>query len=153
MKRDLPYEALAEATSTDMSEGRGQLNAALKSIKEQATGLDGPALADEIRERAKLYRRLMPDVILSAPALAKHWRRVWDEAQRANGTNLAGKLIECPTCGGDRFVMVQYRVWDQGEEYAACPACNPTDTSHWRYDGTRAQALDPARVRELISRA
>ena len=151
MKRDLPYEALAEATSTDMSEGRGPLNVALKSIKEQTTGLDPVALADEIRERAKLYRRLMPDVVLTAPALAKHWKRVWEENSRTVGTNQHGSTSDCGLCGGDRFVVARLR--GEIEEYAACPDCNPTlDTSHWRYDGTRAAALDPARVRELISR-
>lgn len=89
----------------------------------------------------------------------------WRPQKPAKATNLH-TVTDCSTCGGDRFVLVRMRtptrsVWmeehgiepneDAGyEEYAACPDCNLADTSHWSADGTRAAALDPAKVRELI---
>ena len=90
--RDYAYEALAEVTSTNMETGRGQLNAALKSIREEADIEDSYLLAAEIHERAKLYRALMPEVLLTAPALAKHWRRVAEEPlRRRRGENLTAE--------------------------------------------------------------
>ena len=74
--------------------------------------------------------------------------------------------VECKTCGGNRFVLVGRRqavqsMWmrERGlkpsgsiEEYAACPDCNPANTSFRRADGSVAKALDPAKVRELLQR-
>lgn len=79
--RDYAYEALAEVTATDLNAGRGELNAALKSIREQSEIEDDYLLADEIHERAKMYRALMPDVMLTPSALAKHWLRVFEETR------------------------------------------------------------------------
>lgn len=91
----------------------------------------------------------------------------FDEEKKKDGTNLHGKS-DCPTCGGDRFVLVARRpakasVWMQQhkivppdvegmEEYAACPDCNSkADTSHSRPGGgKKAEALDPATVRERM---
>ena len=78
-ERDYAYEALAEVTATHPSEGRGQLNAALKSIRAQSEIEDSYLLSDEIHERAKMYRSLFPDVALTPTALAKHWVRVFEE--------------------------------------------------------------------------
>lgn len=168
MSRDYAYEALAEATTCDLEANRGELNVALKSIKEQAPELTNYALSDEIHRRAKLYREVMGDEILLTPtALSKHWRRVAEApAPKRVGVNLSVDR-ECSTCGGDRFVVVATRpakqtVWmrerglePQGEieEVAACPSCHSDlDASHWRHDGTRVQSPDPAKVREMMSR-
>lgn len=77
MSRDYAYEALAEVSATDMSVGRGQLNAALKAIREQEPGLsDTYLLSVEIHERAKMYRAVFENAALTPTALAKHWHRV-----------------------------------------------------------------------------
>ena len=169
MSRDYAYEALSEVTSTDMNAGRGELNAALKSIREQSEVTDSYLLADEIHTRAKMYRAVMPDVMLTPSALAKHWLRVFEEADRKRGERVNQSVsVVCETCGSDRFVVVALRKpvqsqWmrERGlepteemiEETAPCPDCNPkADTSHRRYDGTMAQGPDPARVRELMRR-
>jgi hypothetical protein len=92
--RDYSYEALAEVTGTDLEAGRGQLNAALKSIREQSEISDSYLLADEIHERAKMYRRLMPDALLTPTALAKHWKRVYEENMKVRGSNLSAEQIQ-----------------------------------------------------------
>src|SRR3990167_172038 len=114
-KLDLAYEALAEATSTDMNEGRGELNAALRSIKEQ-WGADAPEyLPSEISERAKLYKRAMPGVMLTPSALAKHWLRVYDMAQQKTpqATNQSASRHDCMTCSRHGFVVYQTRPFPQ----------------------------------------
>jgi hypothetical protein len=148
--RDYAYEALAQVTGSDQTQARGELNGALKSIREQSPEItDSYILADEIHTRAKMYRQVMPDVMLTPSALAKHWLRVFEErAQRkTRGVNLQSESTACPTCGGDRFVLVQV----QPEGYAPCPDCHGSvDASFWRTDGTRAVPPDPARVREMM---
>ena len=162
MARDYAYEALAEVSSTDQDVGRGQLNAALRDIRKAANIPDGYLLGVEIHRRAKLYREIMPDIILTPTSLAKHWDRVQgetDERSKVKGTNLSA-VKECPTCGGDRFVVVSLRKpvtsqWmiERGikanedhliEEMAPCPDCGPEIT------GVRVP--DPARVREMMRR-
>lgn len=91
MPRDYAYEALAEVTSTDMNVGRGALNAGLRDIRAQSEVRDSFQLAREIRDRAGLYRELMPDVVLTPTALAKHWKRVKEASPRKVGTNLAAE--------------------------------------------------------------
>lgn len=157
--RDYAYEALAEATGTDMAAGRGALNAALKSIREQSEIEDSYLLADEIHARAKLYRQVFPEIVLTPPALAKHWLRVYEEAQKRQppATNRSVS-VNCDTCSGDRFVIVRLRsVGDNDitavnfEEWAPCPDCNSTaNTSFWRHDGTRFVSPDSAAVREMM---
>jgi hypothetical protein len=164
---DLPFEALAEATSTDWDAGRGELNKALAVIRAQFAGTD-EELAAEILERAKLYRRIFQGASLTPPALAKHWRRVFEEAvkqREQQATNQSTPWRQCGTCGGDRFVVVGTRPMESHwmrerglksrgaiEEMAACPQCAAAlDTSFRRYDGTMSRALDPARVRDLMS--
>ena len=165
MTRDYAYEALAEVTGSDMTEARGQLNAALKSIRSQAEIDDSYLLADEIHVRAKLYRTLMPDVMLTPPALAKHWLRVVEEtAQRKVPATNQAATSDCPTCGGDRFVLVgtrpaQASIWmrERGleprgglEEMAPCPDCGPDVKPLRRFDGTMNVPMDPATVRERM---
>jgi hypothetical protein len=154
--RDYAYEALAEVTGTDMSAGRGELNAALKSIREQTPGMgsttDSMPLAMEIHTRAGLYRKMMPEVVCTPTALAKHWKRVFEEADRKTGTNLSASS-DCPTCDGDRFVLVATRPAKHGnlEEFAPCPDCGPKEVSHYRYDGQLIRAPDPERTREMMN--
>ena len=168
--RDYAYEALAAVTSTDTTAGRGELNAALKSIREQTEIEDSYLLADVIHKRAKMYRDVMPDVMLTPTALAKHWQRVLDESGRKpQATNQSAKPTVCKTCDGDRFVTVRLRSPEQTawmaehnieprrdqfhEEVAPCPDCNPTlDASYFRHDGTRFRPMDPAAVRDTLSR-
>lgn len=169
-ERDYAYEALAEVTSTDMSAGRGELNVALKSIREQSEIDDSYLLADEIHLRAKMYRAAMPEVMLTPTALAKHWMRVFEEAQRkpAMASNIAAAYKACPTCDGDKFVVVSMRKPIQSqwmkehkiepseemiEEMAPCPDCNmQANTETYRADGSKVRAPDPAKVREMMAR-
>jgi hypothetical protein len=89
-ERDYAYEALAEVTGTDMTVGRGELNAALRDIREQSDTLDSYLLADEIHEMAKLYRQVYEGAALTPTALSKHWTRLPEEAKKLKrgGTNL-----------------------------------------------------------------
>ena len=159
--RDFAFEALAEVTGTDWNTGRGELNAGLKSIREQTEVEDAYLLGDLIHTRAKMYREVMPDVMLTPTALAKHWRRVLEESAHRNRTqavNRTAQTTACKTCGGDRFVTVRLRsphnkeVTDQFyEEVAPCPACHSAiDVSYTRFDGSRFRGMDPAAVREAL---
>lgn len=169
MSRDYAFEALAEVTGTDWTTGRGELNAALKSIREETEVTDSYLLADLIHKRATMYRDVMPEVMLTPNALAKHWRRVLEESERKSrpqSTNRHSRTTACATCDGDRFVVVRLRPPDQTiwmdehnikanakefhEEYAPCPDCNPQEITHRRYDGTPWRVMDPAAVREAL---
>jgi hypothetical protein len=58
---------------------RGQLNTALRAIREAAFSeglVDDEAIAAEIPLRAQAYRAKMPNCSLTPTALAKHWFRV-----------------------------------------------------------------------------
>lgn len=156
MTVDYAYEALAAATQTDMTHGRGQLNAALKAIREQTTLRDAD-LAAEIEARARVYRQMMSGAVLTPPALAKHWLRCQPSSQPTQATNRS-VTVRCEICGGDRFVTYSMRrpeqsVWmrEHGiephhdrltEEVAPCPDCNPIDDP---------RLPDPAQVRERLS--
>lgn len=169
-ERDYSYEALAEATGCDMNASRGELNVTLKSIREQEPQYTDYALADEIHRRAKLYREVMgAEILLTPTALAKHWKRVAQEASRPKGAlNLHAAATQCELCDGDRFVVVSTRKPTQSDwmnahsikasedavidELAPCPDCNPTEVSFYRHDGSRFRSPDAGRVRELLSR-
>lgn len=84
-ERDYSFEALAEETNTDWAEGRGQLNAALASIRRQSEIEDDYLLSCEIHDRAKMYRALFTDASMTPTALAKHWLRVKEETSRKRG--------------------------------------------------------------------
>jgi hypothetical protein len=168
-ERDLPFEALAKATGADWNASRGELNVALKSIREQAE-LDGLELVAEIHERAALY----PDLIgglLTPTSLMKHWTRIGVESERVSkprATNQSVEPTECQTCHGDRFVVALLRTpqtttWmsehglkasekDKLEELAPCPDCNPIIVTWRKFDGHRGQSPDPAAVREMLRR-
>jgi hypothetical protein len=144
-ERDYAFEALAEVTSTDWTTGRGELNAALKSIQAQTTEIeDNYLLSCEIHDRAKLYRQVMGEGILLTPsALAKHWQRVVEQAPkpayphvalRGEGTALSPGA--CETCNGHKMI------WVTDESVAPCPDCNSqANTDFWRADGSRFVAL------------
>jgi len=152
--RDFAFEALAEVTNTDWTAGRGELNAALKSIRTQEPDIhDGYLLSCEIHDRAKMYVVVMGDEILLTPtALAKHWKRVKAEMprpratispvvpSRGDGTHGPGA---CETCDGDKMVLVAIRPSATNptsgfEEMAPCPECNSdVDAGFWRGDGSR----------------
>jgi len=173
--KDYAYEALAEVTATDMNGGRGELNMALKLIREQAPEVadDNFLLSEMIRARAVMYRSVMGDVLLTPTALAKHWQRVFEEAEHRKGlgaTNQAStKSAECATCGGDWFVVVATRkpmmsplllergvkpvVGELFEEVAPCPDCGQgIDTTRRAANGRLIECPDPVRVREMMSR-
>jgi len=162
--RDYAYEALAEVTNTDQTTGRGELNAALATIREE-TGIVDVAnsyvLAAEIHDRAKQYKQLMPDTLLTPTALAKHWKRVAEvvlerKAREPQGTNRPAPHVVCETCGGDRFVIVATRPAPQSDtafdETAPCPDCNPVEVTWRRHDGTPMRTPDPARTRQLMGK-
>jgi len=140
-EKDYAFEALAEATNTDWNTGRGELNAALRSIKEQSPEIDDNyVLSYEITHRANLYRQVMGDGILLTPsALAKHWKRVVEQKPRPaypdtqsppRGGTLGPRV--CPRCDGHKMV------WVTEESVVPCPVCNSeANTDFWRHDGSR----------------
>ncbi len=168
MARDFAFEALAEVTGTDWNTGRGELNAGLKSIREQTEVEDPYLLGDLIHTRAKMYREVMPDVMLTPTALAKHWRRVLEESAHRNRTQSTNRTVntECQTCGGDRFVVVRLRApsksaWhlEHGtepsktefyEEMAPCPDCNPIEITYW-VEGRKFRSMDAAEARKAMA--
>lgn len=119
-QRDYAFEALAEVTSTDWNAGRGELNAALKSIREQTPEItDGYILHVEIHDRAKAYRQMFGDGITLTPsALAKHWKRVIEARPKPTATLSPAVQDDCPTCGGDKMI------WVSDTATAPCPDCN-----------------------------
>lgn len=78
---DLAFEALAEVTGTDWNVGRGELNKALASIREQFGRDNEEFLPAEIRHRAQLYRSVFTGAALTPLALSKHWLRVVEETK------------------------------------------------------------------------
>ena len=137
-ERDLAFEALAEVTNTDWNVGRGELNAALKQIRDQEPteiALDGPLLAGLIYDKARAYREFMGEGIALTPtALAKHWQRVQAQApgpyRTISPSPGAGGSARCGTCNGDKLVLVRLRPSlnpvSGYEEYAPCPDCTGT---------------------------
>lgn len=166
--RDFAFEALAEVTHTDWEAGRGELNAALKSIRLQEPDIhDSYLLSCEIHDRAKMYAVVMGDEILLTPsALAKHWLRVKAEMPKprptispaipSRGDGTHGPSV-CETCDGDKMVLVAIRPSAVNptsgfEEMAPCPDCNSdADADFWRGDGSRHRSPDPATIRMRMS--
>ena len=75
---DLCWEALVQETNANPAMERGKLNVALKAIREAAftEGLHETSLPEEIRLRARAYRTIYPNLMLTPTALATHWFRV-----------------------------------------------------------------------------
>jgi len=151
---DYAYEALADVTNSDLDGHRGELNAALRLIREM-TELAGYELATAIRDHAAHYRVVMgAEIMLTPGALAKHWHRVEAETQRKTGTNLAVNT-DCATCEDDRWVVVSTRPAIEDtfyEEVAPCPDCNSTEIWFRRFDGTIFRTPDAGRTREMMTR-
>lgn len=73
------WEALVRETAANPAMERGQLNVALRAIREAAFSeglIEDQAIAQEIALRARAYRERMPQCSLTPTALAKHWFRV-----------------------------------------------------------------------------
>ncbi|GIV03637.1 MAG: hypothetical protein KatS3mg015_2467 [Fimbriimonadales bacterium] len=117
------------------------------------------ALDAECASQAAINGTKVWDRFPTWPAFYTEYRTVADARDVAAASDL------CSLCEGDGFVMVGTRLpitteWMRKrelkasdiavEEYAACPECNPSDTSFRRYDGSVAKALDPAKVLELM---
>jgi len=116
--RDLAFETLAEVTGANWTTARGELNAALALIRAEQNGATDQELAREIRVRAGMYRNVMPSMMLTPIALAKHWRRVKQETQPKHG------LAPCATCDSHRLVVVGMN--EHGVDvYTPCPDCHP----------------------------
>jgi hypothetical protein len=157
MPHDLSFEALVEATGATIASERGQLNVALKAIREEESELNDEELALLIRLRADDYRRYFPDMACTPTALSKHWNRVRAEVERAHAerkTRASEDPVRiCATCGGDRIVVIGIRPSQNPEsgfeECAPCPDCNPRVISWWRYDGMqrRTPTVDEVRWR------
>jgi hypothetical protein len=120
MSRDYAYEALAEVTSTDMSVGRGQLNAALRDIRIQEPELtDSYLLSAEIHERAKMYRVVFSDVALTPTALAKHWHRVKAEVKTARLDAAPPPSLPPRSKEGlEQVSKLMATLWPEGAEHA-----------------------------------
>jgi hypothetical protein len=154
---DLSWEALVEVTTANVSQERGALNAALKEIRAEEPGLDDEDLALLIRLRAEDYRRHWPEMSVTPMSLAKHWLRIRAEVERAYEAQkppTQGPIVICPTCGGDRMIVVGVRASQNPEsgfeECAPCPDCNPTVVSWWQYDGRLRRTPDPEEVRRRM---
>jgi hypothetical protein len=123
---DHSWEALVKVTGVNPTQARGELNYTLGQIRQATEYMDlgDQELAMLIEHRASLYRQLMPDVMLTPPALWKWWDRVEGEAKRVEElaverdkeqkertrkvTN-ARSYNNCTTCGGDSWVIVRQR--------------------------------------------
>jgi len=155
--RDISFETLAEMCGMDIKQltrdARGQLNGALAQIREATPDLEDLELALVIEGKAKAYRASMPDVLLTPPALAKHWASLDAMFARTRSYPQHDREPhECDACGGLRFVLVGYRepkpsTWqllmstakqemgrphpahrrleDGHEVYSPCPTCSP----------------------------
>lgn len=127
--RDISFETLAQMCGTDItqltSSSRGELNGALKQLRDAMPDLADLELALVIEDRARIYRQVMPDVILTPSALAKHWASL--EGRRVEQTTSTAyperDPYNCPTCDGLRLIPGQ-DVFVVG--YTPCPDCNET---------------------------
>jgi hypothetical protein len=120
-KRDLSFEALVEVTGANVSVERGALNAALHAIRSEMLDVPDEVLAEEIRFRARSYRKAMPGVILTPSALAKHWSRIVAEASDVKpeiAKPLEGWSL-CGLCGNMAVVFVA-----GSQDCVPCPECN-----------------------------
>ena len=74
-RRDVLFEAVAETVGTDWRHltrpARGSLNRAVADIRAVLDPTEDPVV--QVWRKAAEYRARMPDAMLTAPALAKHW--------------------------------------------------------------------------------
>jgi len=119
-ERDISFETLAQACAIDISQltksGRGELNGALKQLRDALPDFSDLELSLVIEDRAKAYRQTMPDVMLTPSALVKHWAAL--EGVRARQeTYPEHEPLDCPTCGDLRMV-------EREDGWGPCPTCN-----------------------------
>lgn len=83
---DKAWEALVRATKANPHASRGQLNTALKAIREAWVddGLLEDDLPEEITRRAEQYRRMWSHLTLTPMALSVHWYRLAPEESTVN---------------------------------------------------------------------
>lgn len=119
--RDLSWEALVEVTGANVSVERGAVNFALASIRSEMTDVPDETLAEEIRFRARSYRKAWPNAALTPTALSKHWSRIVAEAAEVKPTPAAP--VEgwsmCALCGNGAWVFIAGT-----DDAAPCPLCN-----------------------------
>jgi hypothetical protein len=162
--RDFAFEALCEVWGADFTnltqDQRGRVNAALRQLREVTPELDSFELSLVIRERAKLWASVYPEIALTPQALTAHWGSLPEkgaEAQRQQAVTTNARVqVECETCGGDRFVVYQTRPSGNPvspyEEVAPCPECNSgVNADFWRADGSRFITPDPGQVRARLA--
>lgn len=124
-RRDLSWEALVEVTgTTDLTPSqRGAMNHALAEIRQAMPHLEDDELAEVIRYRAKAYRKAMPEINLTATALAKHWGNVEAMAKPAPAPIIAPAVDPgwslCGLCSNGAWVFL-----DGSQDVAPCPECN-----------------------------
>ena len=90
--QDPCWEALLRATGANPTAERVRLNMALKIIRNCSIDrehLDPSVIPSEIERRAILYRRAFPKCTITPMALAKHWLRVSDEAEKPESREMA----------------------------------------------------------------
>jgi hypothetical protein len=125
IERDISFETLAEVCGADItqltSSSRGQLNAALRQLREAHPDLADLELALVIEDKAKAYRQVMPDVLLTPSALIKHWPSLEAQRDRQQAYPEPRDPYDCPTCDGLRLIPAT-DVFVSG--YAPCPSCN-----------------------------
>jgi len=128
IERDISFETLAEMCGADITQltksARGELNAALKQLRDALPDLADLELALVIEDKAKAYRQVMSDAMLTPSALVKHWPSL--ESRREELTTSTAypehdPYDDCPTCDGLHLVPAT-DVFVDG--YAPCPACN-----------------------------
>jgi DNA-binding MarR family transcriptional regulator len=91
-KPDLLFESLVEVCGLDLSEltknERGKVNAACKQLREVG------ASPDDVRERARAYRRRFENAALTPTALVNNWSQI-----KANPSQPSARVSDaCPLC-------------------------------------------------------
>ena len=125
-QQDLSWEALVSETNAQIPAERGRVNKALSEIRAAMPDLTDGELATEIVYRAGLYRRLWPEMSLSANALSLNWARVVEESKPKASVNAPPSeegWSMCSLCGNMGIVFLEGTVSGAGEECAPCPRC------------------------------
>jgi len=124
--RDISFETLAQCCGIDLAQltavSRGQLNAALKQLRDATPDYSDLELALVIEDKARAYKRSMPQVMLTPSALAKHWPQLDSLGESRNYPPTNPDV--CPTCDGLHLIPSKRPV-DPGYDtaYIRCPDC------------------------------
>ena len=155
-EKDLAWEALVEVTGADVEQMRGQLNAALGSIRKATVdeGWDEEELVEAIHARAAGYRELFADVPLTPTAFSKWWNMILPELERRVEASSRAARGEAPASSaepalGERLHDVRRRLLGGG----ALPPADPDDVDggaqdpgrpmHPKEQGARADGAVP----------